>query len=1284
MELNAYTFSDVLLVTRILSQIAMIFDGGAFDVAAKTAAVIGLIVALFVGVFKGGQFSMATFFWPIMVAVLMLMPKVDLVVEDKNGGLSRVDDLPIGFAAPISIITTMGAAIGDLLTQNLGLEDNAITLDNGHLLALRSPIIYRQVITEEAFQGPASTFPNGLSPVKDTIIYVDKCLKPQDKLPGTNTKYSRIQSRDFSSFRVGGSGIAVPASNGQAYECETHYDMIMEGFESAGFQQSLNEAINQHFSKYQNDTTTGPRYLSALESVIPDPPRFYAAIAWSNAVQQAPAYIVGAAGGGSHQAALTDALNQRREKNYGTAAIVFETIATTISFIEVWSLSIMPLVLLLMMIGPLGAKTAAKYFWMLVWVQFWYPTLLIVMGFLDASLDAIGMTSFITIGTLNAFMSEVMRLQDVGYMYLSMATALSMFLVFGTSSALATSMQRDMSGGDHYDPKKNAPDTLRRDPVNVMQSAYNYSPMAGGTAVASDASMLGAVRVSLGHGVSSTFSASEVAAFAGQGSVAISTGYGTTTGQNRMNSVTNSAVAADAKTVSSGAQISFGTSMDAGTNVTGDRTASVGSSTSLDRSAAGGIQGSFGGGTGMLGGGAKGGINVGGGASMQWSDNYREGDNNKLGYNLGSEINTGTSGRVDGSRSLSESDTKSTVETVGASSANQKSDNATQTNSAAWTDSESETRSKQEMVYQSASQEFLLTDVARLMGNNTNAMSMTKQAVMDARLNGEVENFMAENQSQLGKLFTGQNAGEASYAFAAHYVMQGMGNTLYADDTENGVARREAINAVSDDIMRFAGLGVSSTRANGPELENLQSFQNVDPNSLKNAYMGASQGYRLDADTVKSAIRDVDPTMGNPSDVLEQMERRIGAPFENMTTGQLNGVLSEVSQRIEEQHGPIDADRLTFAESLKEQGFTTAFYGALVGGQNGSVRDFGSKYEDLAYSSGAQYPDVTTGDSQEVQRKADTMLANYLDGQVADGTIGGATDVAKYMSLSGLSAQAAYVGDEVLASRFSGMMKNMEDADPILQDPDTSTKLQALGAAGFTNREYMRGVAEYRLGALTEQLTHQSGKDDLNSSGIGVQWTTTPSSVPRGAMNGGGTTLPEGSKEDILLSFVGSLEAPKGYDQFENASAKNPPPEQLTSMTIGEVMQWQDNRIMGAETRAAGRYQLTGGSDGGRTFVQAMRGAGLDENDRFTPENQDSMGVYLLNQRGLGSLNADNADQFAHELSKEWAILPQVTGASPNASFYQGVQGNKSGVSPDTVRTVLDRAISAPSANSNS
>lgn len=57
MELVAYVNGDVTTLTQILSQIAMALGGGTFMVAAKACAIIGIIIALFGGMLRGGRLA---------------------------------------------------------------------------------------------------------------------------------------------------------------------------------------------------------------------------------------------------------------------------------------------------------------------------------------------------------------------------------------------------------------------------------------------------------------------------------------------------------------------------------------------------------------------------------------------------------------------------------------------------------------------------------------------------------------------------------------------------------------------------------------------------------------------------------------------------------------------------------------------------------------------------------------------------------------------------------------------------------------------------------------------------------------------------------------------------------------------------------------------------------------------------------------------------------------------------------------------------------------------------
>lgn len=185
------------------------------------------------------------------------------------------------------------------MTGYLGLDDYAVTMDNGHLVSLRAPVVYTQVITQEDFQGPAAVFGNGLSPTRDVSAYLETCLQWRAKVAGSDVRLPTLRGQSVDELRVDSAPMTVATSNGQSLECGTLYDRLMTGFEGNNYQERLNEAINLAFGKYSGDTTTGARYYAALEAVVDDPVEFYKTAAFSHALQMISGDITQAAGGGS-------------------------------------------------------------------------------------------------------------------------------------------------------------------------------------------------------------------------------------------------------------------------------------------------------------------------------------------------------------------------------------------------------------------------------------------------------------------------------------------------------------------------------------------------------------------------------------------------------------------------------------------------------------------------------------------------------------------------------------------------------------------------------------------------------------------------------------------------------------------------------------------------------------------------------------------------------------------------------------------------------------------------
>jgi muramidase (phage lysozyme) len=84
----------------------------------------------------------------------------------------------------------------------------------------------------------------------------------------------------------------------------------------------------------------------------------------------------------------------------------------------------------------------------------------------------------------------------------------------------------------------------------------------------------------------------------------------------------------------------------------------------------------------------------------------------------------------------------------------------------------------------------------------------------------------------------------------------------------------------------------------------------------------------------------------------------------------------------------------------------------------------------------------------------------------------------------------------------------------------------------------------------------------------------------------------------------------------------------LTDMTIGEVISHQSHGVTNDQgfIHAAGRYQMIG-----NTLPGAMAGAGLKPTDKFSPENQDKMGLYLLRTGGINKWEGPKNNATAQE-----------------------------------------------------
>ena len=148
------------------------------------------------------------------------------------------------------------------------------------------------------------------------------------------------------------------------------------------------------------------------------------------------------------------------------------------------------------------------------------------------------------------------------------------------------------------------------------------------------------------------------------------------------------------------------------------------------------------------------------------------------------------------------------------------------------------------------------------------------------------------------------------------------------------------------------------------------------------------------------------------------------------------------------------------------------------------------------------------------------------------------------------------------------------------------------------------------------------------------------------------------------LDLISTLESGDDPDRVWDGIKKKDRPRKLTSMTVYEVLQWQDSIDKFYRSEAAGLYQLM--EDTLRELVEQGK---VDGNSLFDRVTQDYIAVVLMRRRGLSNFlkGRMSIEDFGNRLACEWASLPCVKDFTLNGKvqkerilgvFIQSEQGS--------------------------
>ena len=170
------------------------------------------------------------------------------------------------------------------------------------------------------------------------------------------------------------------------------------------------------------------------------------------------------------------------------------------------------------------------------------------------------------------------------------------------------------------------------------------------------------------------------------------------------------------------------------------------------------------------------------------------------------------------------------------------------------------------------------------------------------------------------------------------------------------------------------------------------------------------------------------------------------------------------------------------------------------------------------------------------------------------------------------------------------------------------------------------------------------------------------------ALFGAGILPTRACNETTMLDFIGSLEAPGGFDTVYYG-ARIAPPRPITTMSVGEVLDWQRRTVRGGSvSSAAGRYQIV------RPTLKRLIDTGVvSRGETFDAATQQRLGLHLLRETGYRA--GDSSAATANRIAGVWAALPRIGGAGAGRSVYEGIAGNHALVKAATYRGVLECRI---------
>lgn len=516
MAYEVIAMGDAELLRQAYEGVALIAGGDSFATMIKIGIVAGMLFGVFNAVITG-KLDLMPAITGFLIYMIMFGPKTDVWIVDPFGSVPRiycmeagnpasgspsgihldcddwneagavlkVDNVPIGIAAPMYAITQFGTSISEKFSQVFSAPD-MYSKSDGYLNALNLLAKFRNYDG-----GVSQSGDEEMAHLRRALVfYYRQCVQRRvdDGLASWAAILNKPIASLFSLDALGSNNVnvdTIPLSldaykNDEWATCASVSDGLREVMTPGSpFAEKLDQALPA-----SNIVASKGAVKSAVEDVLKS-----ATLSPQNLMITAfmrTAMLCAKEGVNSENCITVTQAQQQRNQQWAAEQTLFKQVARPLmSFIEMFVVAATPLMAFLVATG-IGAKLAVRYLQLIGWIALWPVTMTLCNIYIYnmASRELLARSvggdgsAFLSIGGLESIFTTSNDWVATGGLLAASVPMLTFFLVTGSAQAFQSLAGR-LQGGDHINEKIAAPDLVSPASVSQGQSKYLSNPHTG-------------------------------------------------------------------------------------------------------------------------------------------------------------------------------------------------------------------------------------------------------------------------------------------------------------------------------------------------------------------------------------------------------------------------------------------------------------------------------------------------------------------------------------------------------------------------------------------------------------------------------------------------------------------------------------------------------------------------------------------------------------------------------------------------------------------------------------